>query len=152
MESRGNLLWLLKGAFHSGRRIVDEAVRVYGVTAAQLGVLNRLAQHPGLSGAQLARQMLITPQAAQLALTTLEQRGLIERTPDPNHGRILRATLTKEGRRVARVCMATALAAEEKLFGDLTTEERGTLSELLQRVIDQSPAAANGGRDGEDGL
>ena len=78
-------------AFHYTRRTFDDAVRPYGITATQLGVLNRLAERPGLSGAELGRLMLTTSQAAQLMLAALERKGLIKRTPDPNHGRIVRS-------------------------------------------------------------
>src|SRR5215471_13433236 len=99
-EAPERTLWLLKRAWHNGHRAVNEAVRPYGVTPTQLGALNRLVQEPGLSGAQLARELLVTPQAAQLALIALERRGLIRRAPDPNHGRIIRSYLTTEGRRI----------------------------------------------------
>jgi DNA-binding MarR family transcriptional regulator len=101
-EAPEHTLCLLTRAWHNGHRAVNEAVRSYGVTPTQLGAMNRLVQRPGLSGAQLARELLVTPQAAQLALMALERRGLVKRTPDPKHGRIVRSYLTAEGRRVTR--------------------------------------------------
>jgi DNA-binding MarR family transcriptional regulator len=132
---------LIKQAFHYTRRAVDDAVRRHGVSAAQWGVLNRLADQPGLSGADLARQMLITPQAAQLALSSLEDRGLVERRPDPNHGRILRAHLTPEGKRLADVCQADAHAIERDLIADFDPDERRAFTEFLLRYMrDSLPA------------
>ncbi len=99
-DEREHVVWLLKRAFHFGHRAVSDAVRPYGVTPTQLGALNRLVLEPGLSGADLARRLLVTPQAAQLALASLEERGLVERRPDANHGRIVRTYLTAEGQAV----------------------------------------------------
>lgn len=132
-------LWLLKRAFHNGHRAVNEAVRQYGVTPTQLGTLNRLLAEPGLSGADLARRLLVTPQAAQLALAALERRGLIERRPDPHHGRIVRTYLTKEGRRVAGVSMSRSLQAEDDFLSVLDPAERKVLLDFLSRLAKQAP-------------
>jgi DNA-binding MarR family transcriptional regulator len=144
-EASEQALWLLKRAWHNGHRAVNEAVRSYGVTPTQLGALNRLVQEPGLSGAQLARELLVTPQAAQLALMALERRGLVRRTPDPNHGRIVRSYLTPEGRRITRLCMNRSLKAEDEFLAGLDAQERSTLVDILRRLTKQGPAAAGDG-------
>ena len=79
-----------------------------------------MSTEPGLSGADLARRMLIRPQGVQLALTALERRGLVERKQDPQHGRILQAFLTDQGRKVAEAVVSDAIAAHDKVFGVLT--------------------------------
>jgi DNA-binding MarR family transcriptional regulator len=132
-----NLLWLLKQAFHYSLRTVNDAIARHGVTTAQIGLMNQLADEPGLSGAELARRLLITPQGVQLALTALERSGLVERKPDPHHGRIQRAYLTQQGRKITRACTADALAANEQLFAVLEPDERETLASLLIRVVGQ---------------
>jgi DNA-binding MarR family transcriptional regulator len=144
---RDHFLWLTKRLFHHGHRLVDDAVRGYGVTAAQHGVLTRLYAEPGLSGAELARRLLVTPQAAQLALSALERQGLVKRTPDPDHGRIVRTSLTSKGRRVVERAMAEALAAEARLLAPLDAEEQKTLIALLQRLLRQVPADSEPGYD-----
>ena len=136
VDTSENIMWLLKQAFHHGRRTVNDAIRSHGLTTAQIGLLNRLTVSPGLSGAELARRALITPQAAQLALAGLERRGLVERRPDPDHGRILRAYVTAKGRRLTGVCLADAIASEKKLLRVLDADERETLRKLLHRLID----------------
>jgi DNA-binding MarR family transcriptional regulator len=130
-------LWLLKRAFHYGHRSVNDAIRSFGVTPTQMGALNRLVQEPGLSGAELARRLLVTPQAAQLAIAALEERGLVERRADANHGRIVRTYLTHEGRQVVRDCMVPALQAEDEFLSVLTPDEVETLVDLLGRLAKQ---------------
>jgi DNA-binding MarR family transcriptional regulator len=136
-DSADNILWLLKQAFHFSLNSVNDALSVHGVTTAQMGLLRQLAGEPGLSGAELARRLLISPQGVQLALTALEGRGLVERKQDPQHGRILRAYLTDQGRAVTTGAFADAVAAHEKVFGVLTPAEQRQLNELLARVIEQ---------------
>ena len=80
---------------------------------------------------------MISPQGVQLALKELERRGLVERKQDPQHGRILQAFLTDEGRAVAAAVVSDAVAAHEKVFGVLSGDEQEQLRDLLGRVIEQ---------------
>ncbi|WP_029106420.1 MarR family transcriptional regulator [Mycobacterium sp. URHD0025] len=137
MDLTENTLWWLKQAFYFSLTEVNESVKEHGVTTAQIGVLRQLTNQPGLSGAELARRLLITPQGVQLALTALEKRGLVERKQDPQHGRILQVFLTDEGRAVASAVVADAVAAHERVFGVLSTDEQEQLKALLRRVIEQ---------------
>jgi DNA-binding MarR family transcriptional regulator len=137
MDLTRNTLWLLKQAFYYSLTTVNEAISDHGVSTAQIGLLRLLSGEPGLSGAELARRLLITPQGVQLALSALEGRGLVERKQDPRHGRILRAYLTEEGRSVASAVVADAIAAHNKVFGVLTADEQETLRALLTRVVEQ---------------
>lgn len=137
MDLNENTLWWLKQAFYFSLTEVNESVKEHGVTTAQIGVLRQLTNQPGLSGAELARRLLITPQGVQIALTALEKRGLVERKQDPQHGRILQVFLTDEGRAVASAVVADAVAAHERVFGVLSDDEQEQLKTLLRRVIEQ---------------
>ncbi|MBP2454921.1 MarR family winged helix-turn-helix transcriptional regulator [Mycolicibacterium lutetiense] len=137
MDLTENTLWWLKQAFYFSLTEVNESVKEHGVTTAQIGVLRQLTNQPGLSGAELARRLLITPQGVQLALTALEKRSLVERKQDPQHGRILQVFLTDEGRAVASAVVADAVTAHDRVFGVLSEEEQEQLKALLRRVIEQ---------------
>jgi DNA-binding MarR family transcriptional regulator len=137
MELVDNLLWHLKQAWYFSLTAVNDAVSQHGVSTAQIGILRQLANEPGLSGAELARRLLITPQGVQLALKELERRGLVERKQDPQHARILQAYLTDQGRKVASAVVSDAIAAHEAVFGVLTSEEQQTLRDLLARVVEK---------------
>jgi len=137
MELTDNILWLLKQAFHFSLKTVNDAISGHGVTTAQIGLMRQLANEPGLSGAELARRLLISPQGVQLAITALERRGLVERKQDPQHGRILQTYLTDQGRAVVSAVLADALAAHDRVFGVLDADERQLLHDLLARVVEQ---------------
>ncbi|MBO0678024.1 MarR family transcriptional regulator [Mycolicibacterium sp. S2-37] len=137
MEQTDNILWLLKQAWYFSLTSVNDAVSEHGVSTAQIGVLRQLSDEPGLSGAELARRLLISPQGVQLALTALEKRGLVQRKQDPQHGRILQAFLTEQGRRVAEAVVSDAIAAHDRVFGVLSKAEQRTLRDLLSRVVEQ---------------
>ena len=137
MELTENILWLLKQAFYFSLTTVNDAISPHGVSAAQVGVLRQLSNEPGLSGAELARRLLISPQGLQLALTALERRGLVERKQNPQHKRILQAYLTEEGQNIVATVVGDAVAAHDEVFGVLSTEEKETLRELLGRVVEK---------------
>lgn len=137
MEQKDNILWLLKQAWYFSLTSVNESVSEHGVSTAQIGMLRQLASEPGLSGAELARRMLISPQGVQLGLKELERRELVERKQDPQHGRILQAFLTDHGRQVAEAVVSDAITAQDRVFGVLSDAEQATLRELLGRIIEQ---------------
>ena len=83
IEQTDNILWLLKQALYFSLTTVNDAVSEHGVSTAQIGVLRQLSTEPGLSGADLARRLLISPQGVQLALTALERRGLVRAQAGP---------------------------------------------------------------------
>jgi DNA-binding MarR family transcriptional regulator len=113
------------------RREIDERVRPHGLTATTYTALSVLATGTGLSNAQLARRSYITPQSMNQLVAALEREGLIERIPDPAHRRILRARLTRKGRRVLAVCDAAVDEMEEQMLRDLPKRERERLRRQL---------------------
>lgn len=137
MELTDNILWLLKQAFHFSLKTVNDAVSSHGVTTAQIGLMRQLANEPGLSGADLARRLLISPQGVQLAITALERRGLVERKQDPQHGRILHSYLTDQGRTVVSAVLGDAVAAHNRVFGVLDAGQQQLLHDLLALVVER---------------
>jgi DNA-binding MarR family transcriptional regulator len=137
MELVDNILWHLKQAWYFSLTAVNDAVRDHGVSTAQIGILRQLADEAGLSGAELARRLLITPQGVQLALKSMEDRGLVYRKPDPRHARILKVYLTDKGRGVAAAAVSDAIAAHEAVFDVLTPDEQQVLRDLLAKVVEK---------------
>ena len=85
----------------------------------------------GLSCAQLARWAFVTPQAMNLVIGALERRALIRRRPDPNHGRVLRASVTPKGLKTLDRCDRDMDAIESDMLGDLPPETIDTVREAL---------------------
>ena len=119
----GHIGYLLVQAWHAVIAAMDTALRPHGLTPPQYGVLSVLARNPGLSGADLARAVNTTPQAANEVLATLERKRLIERRPHPTHGRILRATLTDEGQRRLQAANPAVRALEAAIEDGFTADE-----------------------------
>ena len=117
------------------RREIDALVREHGLTATQYTALSVLASRSGLSNAQLARRSYITPQSMSQLIGALERGGLIERIPDPDHRRILRAQLTDKGAQVLASCDAAVDDMERRMLRDVPPGERARLrSQLIDCV------------------
>ncbi len=113
------------------RREIARRIRPYGLTVPQYTALSILLRRSGLSNAQLARRTHVTPQSMNAVISALEARGLIERTPSEDHGRILRAELTAEGQRVLAACEASIGEFEDELLAALSPAQRRAFMEAL---------------------
>ncbi len=84
------------------RRRIGEVLEPHGLTVSQYTALSVMRSRAGLSNAQLARRVLITPQSMNEVVAQLAERKLIQRRPDPAHGRAIRTDLTPRGEHVLR--------------------------------------------------
>ena len=94
---RGYLAYLLRQAQAATRLTMERALASLGVTTPQFVVLTMLRAYPSLSGADLARVAVLTPQTVGIIIRNLERDGAIRKTPHPIHGRVLQWTLTRRG-------------------------------------------------------
>jgi len=124
--------YALKQAQHSLRIRLDDALRPLGLTAPQYAALAVTANEPGISGAHLARRCFVTSQTMNGIIANLESAGLVERRPDPNHGRILRATLTRSGTTLLGRATAAGEAIETAMLAGIAPEDRDRLLDLLR--------------------
>ncbi|MBP0458408.1 MarR family winged helix-turn-helix transcriptional regulator [Streptomyces montanisoli] len=112
-----------------------------GLTPSQRSVLVRLADDGPATTAALARAEHVKPQSMRLTLGALEERGLVERTPDPADGRQSVMSVTDDGRTVlAGVRAAKQTWLSKVIAEELDAEERRTLAEaagLLRRLTEK---------------
>jgi DNA-binding MarR family transcriptional regulator len=114
---------------------LDEQLRPECVTTAQMQVLFAVRNTPGSSGAQLARSCYITPQTTQMLLKHLEEGGFIVRGKDPVNDRIVTASITAAGERLAQSVEKTGQALQEQLWRGVSDRELTKLNILLERCI-----------------
>jgi DNA-binding MarR family transcriptional regulator len=117
------------------RRQIADMVAPHGLTATQYTALSVLQMGKGLSNAQLARRSYVTPQSMIEMLGTLESKGLIERSPAPDHGRILRTELTSKGRRLLARCDEEIDRMETEMTRELTPEELRAFEQMLRSCV-----------------
>jgi DNA-binding MarR family transcriptional regulator len=67
-------------------------------------------------------------------LDELQERGLIERMPDPDDRRVRLLAITYAGRAVKDAVQAEIQRGEERRLGDLSADERRTFLRVLGRL------------------
>jgi DNA-binding MarR family transcriptional regulator len=117
------------------RRRLGEALEPHGLSLPEYTTLSVLQARGGLSNAQLARRSLITPQAMNEVLTRLEERKLVRRRADPDHGRVRPAELTTAGKRLLRAADASVDAVEAEMLAGAGAAERKRLRALLESAL-----------------
>ena len=131
---KGHLAYLLRQAQAAARLTIERALAELGVTSPQFVVLTMLKAYPGLSGADLARVALLTPQTVGIIIRNLERDGAIRKTPHPVHGRVLQWTLTRRGATLLDKCRRHVNAVERRLVAGLSKKSQMTVRRWLARV------------------
>jgi DNA-binding MarR family transcriptional regulator len=131
---KGYLAYLLRQAQAATRLTLERALADIGITPPQFAVLTMLRAYPGLSGADLARVALLTPQTVGVIIRNLERTGAIRKTPHPVHGRLLQWTLTRRGETLLDRCGRHAKAVERRLMAGLSPKAQATIRRWLSKI------------------
>ena len=90
-----------------------------------------LSKYPGHSNAELARALNVSPQAMNMVLRGLEDRGVVTRPASVSSGRSLPAQLTRDGEQLLKRTDTGVRAAEDRLMANLTEHERREFKRIL---------------------
>jgi DNA-binding MarR family transcriptional regulator len=131
---KGYLAYLLRQAQAATRLTLERSLTDLGVTPPQFAVLTMLNAYPGLSGADLARVALLTPQTVGVIIRNLERDGAIRNTPHPVHGRVLQWTLTRRGLTLLGQCRRHAKALERRLAAGLSANALVAIRRWLSKI------------------
>ncbi|MGH3724617.1 MAG: MarR family winged helix-turn-helix transcriptional regulator [Mycobacterium sp.] len=130
------LTWALRRAEGAVQSYKERQLRPLGMPVAHYSLLISVHADPGLTGAELARRLNVTPQAVASLADRLEGRGQLERRPHPRHRHVQELHLTDAGREALRHADATVTEVEKKLTDRLGTSDTARLKALLERVAD----------------
>ena len=126
--------WALRRAELAIQAVKEQRLRSLGLSVAHYSLLISVHTHPGLTGAELARRMGVTPQAVAALADRLVGRGQVERRTHPRHRRVQELHLTAAGRAVLRLVDAVVAEIELKITEQLGHADTATLRALLERV------------------
>lgn len=132
-----HLGYLFKRLQHAIRHAVDEAMRGAGLklSFAHIATLFALTRQPGLSGARIAKDTMVTAQTVNTLLRRLEAEGSVERRPHPDNRRIDRWYVTARGRRQMQAARAAGEPVWDAMLAALAPAEITQLRDLLKRCI-----------------
>lgn len=131
---QGHIAYLLRQAQAATRLTLERSLVDLGVTPPQFAVLTMLNAYPGLSGADVARVALLTPQTVGVIIGNLERDGAIRKTPHPVHGRVLQWTLTRRGSALLEKCRRRVSAVERRLVAGLGAKAETAIRRWLSKI------------------
>ncbi len=133
---------LARGLMAAERPILES----HGVSMWAYSVLLALGRGPARGQGVLAEEIGADKTRIIPILDDLQERGLIERRPDPADRRAKLLALTPEGRALADAAQADIQAMEEGLLGRLpAADRRGFLNSLITLAALPREEIAGGG-------
>lgn len=126
--------FMLRLALNHAEAMGERAIAALGVTGRQYGVLAMLHQGSTPTQRHLGATLGFDRTTTMKLMATLEQRGLVDRSPDPADRRSYILSLTTAGEDL-RVRTAAVLKDCDDAFTDqLSSAEKATLRGLLRRL------------------
>ena len=116
--------------------IADEYRARFGLRIPEWRVITVMGHVGPLTQRELVEATLMDKVAVNRACKVLEERGIIARSPNDRDGRSHHLDLTDEGREVHAEVMPLTFESYERIFADISDEERDTLKYLLNRIRD----------------
>jgi DNA-binding MarR family transcriptional regulator len=134
-------MWRSLGVVHASvARTADEALAVADrIPLSWFEILEDLDHAPerALRMSQLADHHRLSRSRVSRLVDDLEAAGLVERYVDPEDGRALLASITRDGRReLKRATPVVQRSVRATLVAHLSDNERRALSRSLRRVLE----------------
>jgi DNA-binding MarR family transcriptional regulator len=104
-----------------------------------LSALGALSRHGSMTVGEMARHEQVSQPLVTRTTRRLEERGFIERTEDPDDGRVTRITITPEGAALVARRRAAASSWLGRRIERLSAKDQRTLRDaiaVLERLVD----------------
>ncbi|WP_067574426.1 MarR family winged helix-turn-helix transcriptional regulator [Nocardia acidivorans] len=119
------------------RAAIGEELEAFGLSTSQYATLMMMTeQHPGMSIADIAREVASTRQAANEMVAGLEQAGLVERQPHPTDRRTHQIRITEAGRKTLAEAKLVVARREAELEAAFTPAQGLAIREWLAGIVD----------------
>ena len=128
--------WLISRAYARSHRLLAEGFAGEGVRGYHYRLLAALQEFGPASQAALGRRTSIDRSDVVAALNELADRGLVQRSADPDDRRRNVITITPAGRRQLRKLDQVLAGVQEKLLAPLSAADRARLIRLLNRLLE----------------
>ncbi len=128
-EPLGYLLYRVHNALRA--EVTVAVLEPLGLAFPQYICMRILTRSPDRSNAELARDTNVSPQAMNIVLRGLEERGLVTRPASVSSGRSLPAQLTHKGEELLERTDVGIREVERRLMANLTAEQRKEFKRML---------------------
>ncbi|WP_018784025.1 MarR family winged helix-turn-helix transcriptional regulator [Micromonospora sp. CNB394] len=114
------------------RHQTKRALAPWDISPGHARALGVLMRHGALRPGALAEHLRIAPRSATEVIDGLQERGLVQRRPDPGDRRATLVTPTAEGERVGTAIRQARATEAERFFGVLSPDDRADLARILR--------------------
>jgi DNA-binding MarR family transcriptional regulator len=114
------------------RRATEDVI---GIRLKQFIALDYLREQGGTTQQQLGETLHLDKNNCVILLNDLEEDGYVARRRDPTDRRRHIVEMTPEGEEALEKAEVKLETLEEEVVGNLSAEERATLSELLRKAL-----------------
>ncbi|HVQ96682.1 MAG TPA: MarR family transcriptional regulator [Mycobacteriales bacterium] len=128
-ESLAETFW---GVSRQLRRVTRQALEPWNITPGQSRALNILLRDGTMRPSELSEHLRIAPRSTTEVVDGLQERGLVQRRPDPGDRRATLIALTDQGAEVGRAIQAARDSDAERFFGSLSEADRADLARILR--------------------
>jgi DNA-binding MarR family transcriptional regulator len=125
----------LKLAAHSLSHLYERWADRYGLSEGRLGVLFRLYRSGATPLGDLATDLDSSPRNITGLVDHLERDGLVERVPDPDDRRSVRANLTEAGRVRIESIWKEGFEHQHEIADGLSKEDLAQLRHLCLQLV-----------------
>lgn len=122
---------LLMGAARALRHHWADGLQEAGLSPHDARALRVVGRHGPCRLGVVAEHLRIAPRSVTDVVDRLEQRGLVERVPDPDDRRATTVRPTETGEQVLATVDAARRVGAAEFFGRLTDDERASLRTML---------------------
>ncbi|UFZ03363.1 MarR family transcriptional regulator [Bradyrhizobium ontarionense] len=114
----------------------------FALSRQEWRILAALGEQPRLPTKEIGRLTTLDKMNVSRAMQSLEVRGIVTRSRDPEDGRERIVTLSAAGRALYRKIVPYALAREADLLDVLTREEVATLNTVIDKLLSATDRSA----------
>lgn len=134
---RGGVAFLLAQLGAHAAEKFSERIASLDLTPPQAGILRAIAAAPGRSQQALSGQLQMLPSRVVAFVDDLEDRGYVERRPNPDDRRQYALHLTAAGKKLMQKLSRLARQHDRSITSGLSETQREQLRELLATLATQ---------------
>lgn len=143
-DNKNNLPWewnsgpigrLVKVAYITLRREIEEQLKPIGLTHTQWSALGIINYFPGITSSELELILMIERPSVTSLINGLVKKGLVIRRDHPDDARYKQIFLTEEGESLAIQTQHFTKLVEDKVKDGLSPEEFEMLKTLLVKTV-----------------
>ncbi len=134
---------------HAHRRLVESRLQAIGLHRGQPPLLFALSNHDGLSNAELAQLLNVTPPTISNMVRRMQKSGFVDKRRDRRDERTTRVYLTEQGRTATIEMAQVIMEVNDIINRGLTPDEQQRLMSALELITRNIEDAIRRDGDGD---